>query len=243
MSIEDFVCQPGRERLCHLHPHYIDDSTWQVFEESGNGINKSMIKMMYGILKEPYPRYMSMPQNVQDMWFKQFAQDFNWDRDLTTEVYQMFDVEMVSEGLNDYWVQSETKAASSTNFKNQNSQRDGKGVATHNAGSTSFYTCEKQIETPKTKGRIFGLGKLDKRTRSHPTSSHKYNHDSELEQTLQEKDDRIEALKNWKEEEKQANKKREEEIAKKDVEMAKNDADMVKFMQDVLSRLPQNSSS
>ncbi|KAG7659083.1 putative transposase Ptta/En/Spm plant [Arabidopsis suecica] len=333
MSIEDFVSQPGRERLRRLHPLYIDNSTW--FEESGNGISKSMLRMMYGLLKEPYPRYTSMPREDRDLWFKQFAQDFNWERDLTTEVRRMFDVEMarefshtvnqwkqkwvlgetpkcinekVYEGLKDHWIQPATKKTSSTNSNNRNSRRGGKGISTHNAGSTSFFTRGKQLttrdgvapdhltlmedthtnkktkeiqdqvakqvievcrkrkdeyilsqppldddgqppkvplelmnqivleETPKTKGRIFGLGKLGKRTRSHPTSSYMYNRDPELERALQEKDDRIEVLEKLMEEEKQANKKRDEEIAKKDAEMAK-------FMQDVLSRLPPNSSS
>ncbi|KAG7548808.1 putative transposase Ptta/En/Spm plant [Arabidopsis suecica] len=204
-----------------------------------------------------------MPREDRDLWFKQFAQDFNWERDLTTEVRRMFDVEMarefshtvnqwkqkwvlgetpkcinekVYEGLKDHWIQPATKKTSSTNSNNRNSRRGGKGISTHNAGSTSFFTRGKQLETPKTKGRIFGLGKLGKRTRSHPTSSYMYNRDPELERALQEKDDRIEVLEKLMEEEKQANKKRDEEIAKKDAEMAK-------FMQDVLSRLPPNSSS
>ncbi|CAL9238683.1 unnamed protein product [Arabidopsis halleri] len=63
-----------------------------------------------------------------------------------------------------------------------------------------------------------------------------YNRDPELERALKEKDDRIEALEKLMEEKEQADKKRDEEIAKKDAEMAK-------FMQDVLSRLPPNSSS
>ncbi|KAG7588813.1 hypothetical protein ISN44_As07g011340 [Arabidopsis suecica] len=67
------------------------------FEESGNGISKSMLRMMYRLLKEPYPIYTLMPREDRDLWFKQFAQDSNWERDLTTEVRRMFDVEMARE--------------------------------------------------------------------------------------------------------------------------------------------------
>ncbi|CAH8278736.1 unnamed protein product [Arabidopsis lyrata] len=181
MSIEDFVSQPGRERLRRLHPLYIDNSTW--FEESGNGISKSMLRMMYGLLKEPYPRYMSMPKDEYILSQPPLDDDGQPPK-VPLELMNQIVLE----------------------------------------------------ETPKTKGRIFGLGKLGKRTRSHPTSSYMYNRDPELERALQEKDDRIEALEKLMEEKEQADKKRDEEIAKKDAEMAK-------FMQDVLSRLPPNSSS
>ncbi|CAH8256865.1 unnamed protein product [Arabidopsis lyrata] len=62
-----------------------------------------------------------------------------------------------------------------------------------------------------------------------------YNRDPELERALQEKDDSIQVLEKWMEEEKQANKKRDEEIATKDAKMAK-------FMKDVLSRFRKSKS-
>ncbi|XP_010413140.1 PREDICTED: uncharacterized protein LOC104699523 [Camelina sativa] len=51
MTIEDFVSQPRRELIPKLHPNYIGDATC-------NSINR----MMYGLLKEPYETYSSMPR-------------------------------------------------------------------------------------------------------------------------------------------------------------------------------------
>ncbi|CAL9225376.1 unnamed protein product [Arabidopsis halleri] len=170
MSIEDFVSQPGRERLTKLHPDRIDHATW--FESSGNGISKSVLKMMQGLLKDPYPTYSSMPAKEQDLWFKQFAQEFNWDRNLTLEVRKAFDIDTSSryrgtinewkqrwvkdkkprgvndkvfEGLQLHWVKPETQAKSKTNSKNRKSDQGGKGIATHNSGATSHYTRGEQI--------------------------------------------------------------------------------------------------
>jgi hypothetical protein len=170
MSIEDFISQPGRERLTKLHPDRIDHETW--FESSGNGISKSVLKMMQGLLKDPYPTYSSMPAKEQDLWLKQFAQEFNWDRNLTLEVRKAFDKDISSryrgtinewkqrwvkdkkprgvndkvfEGLQLHWVKPETQAISKTNSKNRKSDRGRKGIATHNLGGTSHYTRGEQI--------------------------------------------------------------------------------------------------
>lgn len=53
--------------------------------------------------------------------------------------------EKVYEGLKDHWIQPATKKTSSTNSNNRNSRRGGKGISTHNAGSTSFFTRGKQL--------------------------------------------------------------------------------------------------
>ncbi|XP_019100104.1 PREDICTED: uncharacterized protein LOC104779988 isoform X2 [Camelina sativa] len=142
MTIEDFVSQPGRELLPKLHPNYIGDATW--FEASGNGISKSLNRMMYGLLKEPYETYSSMPSDDSDFWLKQFAQDFNWEPQLTSRVRREFDKEAatqysntlcewkkgetpkginekVYEGLQEYWAQSKTKEIATQKSTNWNS--------------------------------------------------------------------------------------------------------------------------
>lgn len=43
------------------------------FRDSHNGITKSILRMMHGILKFPYPKFSWMPSDEQELWFKQFA--------------------------------------------------------------------------------------------------------------------------------------------------------------------------
>ncbi|XP_010414897.1 PREDICTED: uncharacterized protein LOC104700973 [Camelina sativa] len=113
-----------------------------------------------------------MPSDDCDLWLKQFAQDFTWEPQLTSRVRREFDKEAatqysntlcewkkkwkkgetpkginekVYEGLQEYWAQSKTKETATQKSKNQNSNRGGKGRATHNSGSTSHYTRGKQL--------------------------------------------------------------------------------------------------
>ncbi|XP_010450180.1 PREDICTED: uncharacterized protein LOC104732344 [Camelina sativa] len=82
-------------------------------------------------------------------------------------------------------------------------------------------------ETPQTKGRIFGLGKVAKRLRT--SSSPIDERNPELLRVLQEKDERIEALEKMMEKENEKNKLRDEELAS--------------FMAEMRSKFPVNSSS
>ncbi|XP_010494220.1 PREDICTED: uncharacterized protein LOC104771405 isoform X2 [Camelina sativa] len=91
------------------------------------------------------------------------------------------------------------------------------------------YIEEKIKETPQTKGRIFGLGKVAKRLRSLSYSSTLYDRDPELIRALQEKDDRIEALEKMMEKENERSKQRDEELAS--------------FMAEMRSKFSDNSSS
>ncbi|VVA99327.1 unnamed protein product [Arabis nemorensis] len=77
MSIEEFVSQPGRDRLTRLDPHLPPNTTW--FQYSGNGITSSINAMINSLITKPYPTYSSMPVADQETWFRQFAQEFNWD--------------------------------------------------------------------------------------------------------------------------------------------------------------------
>ncbi|XP_010494219.1 PREDICTED: uncharacterized protein LOC104771405 isoform X1 [Camelina sativa] len=89
--------------------------------------------------------------------------------------------------------------------------------------------CSTFQETPQTKGRIFGLGKVAKRLRSLSYSSTLYDRDPELIRALQEKDDRIEALEKMMEKENERSKQRDEELAS--------------FMAEMRSKFSDNSSS
>ncbi|KAG7603849.1 hypothetical protein ISN45_At05g028860 [Arabidopsis thaliana x Arabidopsis arenosa] len=96
-------------------------------------------------------------------------------------------------------------------------------------------------ETPKRKGRIFGLGKLGvARYKSHSTSS--YSCDPMLEASLKEKEARIEALETQMAEEKAENKRRTDEMAKEIAENKKSSETMMRFMEDMRMRFPNSSS-
>ncbi|AEE82351.1 hypothetical protein [Arabidopsis thaliana] len=71
MTIEELVQQPGRTLLRRLHPKRLEGSTW--FGFSKNGIFKSILRMLHGMLKHPYPTYNDMPRNNQEIWFRTFA--------------------------------------------------------------------------------------------------------------------------------------------------------------------------
>lgn len=53
--------------------------------------------------------------------------------------------EGVWRGFIRYWSMEKTKATSTQNSKNRKSQRGGKGMATHNAGSMSFKRHERKM--------------------------------------------------------------------------------------------------
>lgn len=51
----------------------------------------------------------------------------------------------VWEGFQHYWNLEKTKATSATNSRNRRSDRGGKGIATHNAGATTFEAREQEL--------------------------------------------------------------------------------------------------
>ncbi|XP_010424836.1 PREDICTED: uncharacterized protein LOC104710008 [Camelina sativa] len=170
MTIEDFVSQPGRELIPRLDPYGAPNTTW--FCDSHNGITKSLLRMMYGILKTPYAKFSVMPSSEQEMWFKQFAQDFTWHPDITNNVRKEFKKaaarqysKMLNEwkqkwkkgkvpkglsddlfqGLIQYWGEVNTVSLSSKYSQNRRSDRGGLGMATHNNGPVSAYTRQRQL--------------------------------------------------------------------------------------------------
>ncbi|XP_013617114.1 PREDICTED: uncharacterized protein LOC106323555 [Brassica oleracea var. oleracea] len=173
MDIDEVIRQPGRETLPRLNPNYktIPNTTW--FGLSESGVSKSLLRIVYsGLLPKGWPTYAEIPPRYRNLWFRQFAQEYNWDSGLTGRVKISFDqyatryysgrisewkkvweagktpknVSLtVLEELIVHWGKPETKAQSETNSKNKRSDRGGKGAYVHNLGSTSLLSRERQL--------------------------------------------------------------------------------------------------
>uniref|UniRef100_A0A0D3ANM5 Uncharacterized protein n=1 Tax=Brassica oleracea var. oleracea TaxID=109376 RepID=A0A0D3ANM5_BRAOL len=172
MTVAELVRQPGRESLQRLDPNYlfVTNTTW--FDLSGNGITNSLFRMEYTMLKRGYPTFYDMPDEDQELWFRQFAQEFNWESGITelvkiafrrkaashytkriNEWKQKFDVGEVPKHINPdvwldlcgHWTKDETKSLSTINSQNRCSVRGGKGIFVHNLEATSLQTRALQL--------------------------------------------------------------------------------------------------
>ncbi|XP_048629704.1 uncharacterized protein LOC125601701 [Brassica napus] len=172
MTVAELVRQPGRESLQRLDPNYliVPNTTW--FDLSGNGITNSLLRMEYTMLKRGYPTFYDMPAEDQELWFRQFAQEFTWESGITEQVKivfrrkaashytkrinewkQKFDVGEVPKHINPdvwrdlcgHWTKDETKSLSTINSQNRCSRRGGKGMFVHNLGATSLQTRALQL--------------------------------------------------------------------------------------------------
>ncbi|CAL9238706.1 unnamed protein product, partial [Arabidopsis halleri] len=170
MTIEEFVSQPGRQNIPRLHPKEENGGTWFGLE---NGITKFILRIFKTQLAKPFPTYGDVDPDTKLTWFKSFAQDFNWEPGLSKRVRLDFDIQVntsygnhmytwkqkckngkdkpndleegVWRGFIRYWSMEETEATSTQNSKNRKSQRGGKGMATHNAGSMTFKRHERKM--------------------------------------------------------------------------------------------------
>ncbi|KAG5383196.1 hypothetical protein IGI04_034666 [Brassica rapa subsp. trilocularis] len=148
------VMTPGREHLPYLTPcPKRHGQTW--FNRSGNWISAWINRMMYSNLSKGHPTFTHFPREDQEMWFRQFAQEFTWNPDHTNfirehfvhkvmdnygkQIYewkQKWLINKVPKSINQtvweelcvHWDKDETKETSVTNSANRKSDRGGKGM-------------------------------------------------------------------------------------------------------------------
>uniref|UniRef100_A0A0D3CEU0 Uncharacterized protein n=1 Tax=Brassica oleracea var. oleracea TaxID=109376 RepID=A0A0D3CEU0_BRAOL len=171
MPVHLLVQQPGREHLpfLQLNPRR-GHSTW--FTKSKNGISRSINQMMYSMLRFGYPKWSVIPSDERELWFRQFAQEFNWHSDLTETVRKKFNEKAMDsytkqinawktvwqknkkprfinggvwEQLIAHWEREDTAETSSRNSRNRKSDRGGKGMYVHNLGACSMSTKEDEL--------------------------------------------------------------------------------------------------
>uniref|UniRef100_A0A1J3J374 Putative transposase-like protein n=1 Tax=Noccaea caerulescens TaxID=107243 RepID=A0A1J3J374_NOCCA len=170
MTLDELLMQPGRGNIRKLRPAKLDGATW--FRAKRNRTSKAIMKMIQTQLKDAYEKYSDIPTTVKDSWFRSFTQFYNWEPELSPLVQSEFNEQAaklysdhiyawkqkylqgkkpkncnldVFEALKTYWDKPETKATSETNSKNRRSERDGKGMSTHNAGAKTIEAREEEM--------------------------------------------------------------------------------------------------
>nr|VDD36408.1 unnamed protein product [Brassica oleracea] len=146
MSVAEFVRQPGRDHLPYLTPYqHGRGQTW--FNRSENGISAWINRMMYSALDKGHPTFTDFPTEKQHLWFRQFAQEFNWNSDETLFIYHHF----VHKVMDNYgkqihewkkkWEINKVVLKSINNTVwTELSDRKGEGVFKHNLGAQSIAT-------------------------------------------------------------------------------------------------------
>ncbi|KAG5397287.1 hypothetical protein IGI04_019101, partial [Brassica rapa subsp. trilocularis] len=178
MPVDLLVQQPGREHLPVLHPNpRRGHSTW--FTKSKNGISRSINQMMYSMLRFGYSKWSVIPFEERELWFRQFAQEFNWHSDLT-------ETDPVIKGVVDL-----VEAEIATQSQPLSDDGDSTGASTN----LSLLQINEMVEkaVPKRKGgRLVGLAR---RASSYPASSSQAPYaDPMILEELHDKDERIGAL-------------------------------------------------
>ncbi|KAF3554185.1 hypothetical protein F2Q69_00016741 [Brassica cretica] len=178
MPVHLLVQQPGREHIPVLQPNpRRGHITW--FTKSKNGISRSINQMMYSMLRFGYPKWSVIPYDERELWFRQFAQEFNWHSDLT-------ETDPVIKGVVDL-VEAE--------IVSQSQPLSDDGDSTGASTNLSLLQINEMVEkaVPKRKGgRLVGLAR---RASSYPASSSQAPYaDPMILEELHDKDERIGAL-------------------------------------------------
>ncbi|KAF3572430.1 hypothetical protein F2Q69_00059556 [Brassica cretica] len=134
--------------------------------------------MMYSMLKTGYKTYRKLPDTDRELWFRQFAQEFNRASG-NTEVVQPLIKDVID------LVESQKEAF----LASLPLSDDGSSASTNLSRARVNEMVEEVV--PKKKGRLVGLAR---RASSCPTSSQTSYVDLMIMEELQKKDDRIVAL-------------------------------------------------
>ncbi|XP_013633090.1 PREDICTED: uncharacterized protein LOC106338729 [Brassica oleracea var. oleracea] len=182
--LNELLVAPGRELLPKLSPNGEPNTSWR----NRNAICKSILKCFHSLLELPYPTYAHVPLEIQKMWLRSFAQDWNWDPPFTNDVRTTFNLQArkqytsnvtewkkkwrlkkdkpiclnqdVWDGFKAYWQLDATAHIAATNSGNRRSKRGGKGEAVHNGGAkTREERFVLKLNVPIKKGRRYGIGR------------------------------------------------------------------------------------
>ncbi|KAH0856271.1 hypothetical protein HID58_084532 [Brassica napus] len=177
--LNELLVAPGRELLPKLSPNGEPNTSW--FRRSNrNAICKSILKCFHSLLELPYPTYAHVPLEIQKMWLRSFAKDWNWDPAYTNAVRTAFNLQArkqctsnvtewkkkwrlkkdkpiclnqdVWDGFKAYWQLDATAHIAATNSGNRRSKRGGKGEAVHNGGAKTRE--EHEIEMTAERGGV-----------------------------------------------------------------------------------------
>ncbi|KAH0853224.1 hypothetical protein HID58_093388, partial [Brassica napus] len=168
--LNELLVAPGRELLPKLSPNGEPNTSWR---RNRNAICKSILKCFHSLLEFPYPTYAHVPLEIQKMWLRSFAQDWNWDPAFTNDVRTAFNLQArkqytsnVTEWkkkwrlkkdkpicLNqDVWDGSILLHILQLPISNRRSKRGGKGEAVHNGGAKTRE--EREIEMTAERGDV-----------------------------------------------------------------------------------------
>ncbi|XP_033139486.1 uncharacterized protein LOC117131480 [Brassica rapa] len=177
--LNELLVAPGRELLPKLSPNGEPNTSW-FRRRNRNAICKSILKCFHSLLELPYPTYAHVPLEIQKMWLRSFAQDWNWDPAFTNDVRTAFNLQArkqytsnvtewkkkwrlkkdkpiclnqdVRDGFKAYWQLDATAHIAATNSVNRRSKRGGKGEAVHNGGAKTRE--EREIEMTAERGGV-----------------------------------------------------------------------------------------
>ncbi|KAG5388667.1 hypothetical protein IGI04_030208, partial [Brassica rapa subsp. trilocularis] len=177
--LNELLVAPGRELLAKLSPNGEPNTSW-FRRRNRNAICKSILKCFHSLLELPYPTYAHVPLEIQKMWLRSFAQDWNWDPAFTNDVRTAFNLQArkqytsnvtewkkkwrlkkdkpiclnqdVWDGFKAYWQLDATAHIAATSSVNRRSKRGGKGEAVHNGGAKTRE--EHEIEMTAERGGV-----------------------------------------------------------------------------------------